>query len=145
VEVDVLPPVDTSGWRADTIEEHVAEVRRMFQAVLGQDGEADQLPATPVPEAEPLRSTAAPAGPERELPAVAAAKPTAGRPPLKKKLRKKKALRKAPPSAAAGAGAKKTARKKPNKKKVGVKSLAGRSAAAATGPAGKVVKDDAGA
>jgi putative phosphoserine phosphatase/1-acylglycerol-3-phosphate O-acyltransferase len=141
----VLPPVDTSGWRAETIEEHVADVRRMFQAILGQDGEADQLPATPAPEAEPLRADAAPAEPEREFPQLAAARPAAGRPPLKKKLRKKKALKKAPPSTTAGAAAKKTPRKKPHKKKVGVKSLAGRSAAAATAPAGKVVKDDAGA
>jgi putative phosphoserine phosphatase/1-acylglycerol-3-phosphate O-acyltransferase len=32
VEVDVLPPVDTGDWRADTIERHVAEVRQMFQS-----------------------------------------------------------------------------------------------------------------
>ncbi|MEZ5502705.1 MAG: lysophospholipid acyltransferase family protein [Halioglobus sp.] len=36
VEVDVLPPVDTSGWRPETIDEHVREVRNMFARTLGQ-------------------------------------------------------------------------------------------------------------
>ena len=36
VEVDVLPPVDTSDWRAETIDQHVAQVRAMFQQVMGQ-------------------------------------------------------------------------------------------------------------
>ena len=35
VEVDVLPPVDTSQWRRETVEEHVAEVRGMFPACAG--------------------------------------------------------------------------------------------------------------
>ena len=36
VQVDVLPPVDTSAWHVDTIDEHVREVRNMFARVLGQ-------------------------------------------------------------------------------------------------------------
>ncbi|MEM9171513.1 MAG: HAD-IB family hydrolase [Pseudomonadota bacterium] len=36
VGVEVLPPVDTSNWRAETIEEHVADVRRLFLQTLGQ-------------------------------------------------------------------------------------------------------------
>ena len=40
VEVEVLPPVDTSSWSADTIEDHVAEVRGMFLDVLGQEDRA---------------------------------------------------------------------------------------------------------
>jgi putative phosphoserine phosphatase/1-acylglycerol-3-phosphate O-acyltransferase len=36
VIVDVLPPVDTSAWRVDTIDEHVREVRNMFARALGQ-------------------------------------------------------------------------------------------------------------
>ena len=36
VEVEVLPPVDTSAWRAETIDEHVRDVRNMFARVLGQ-------------------------------------------------------------------------------------------------------------
>jgi putative phosphoserine phosphatase / 1-acylglycerol-3-phosphate O-acyltransferase len=39
VEVDVLPPVDTSHWRVETIDEHVREVRNMFARVLGQPQE----------------------------------------------------------------------------------------------------------
>jgi putative phosphoserine phosphatase/1-acylglycerol-3-phosphate O-acyltransferase len=37
VEVEVLPPVDTSTWSAETIEEHVASVRNMYLETLGQD------------------------------------------------------------------------------------------------------------
>jgi len=36
VEVEVLPPVDTSDWRPETIDEHVREVRNMFLKTLGQ-------------------------------------------------------------------------------------------------------------
>ncbi len=41
VEVEVLPPVDTSAWRVETIDEHVREVRNMFARVLGQ---AEEIP-----------------------------------------------------------------------------------------------------
>jgi putative phosphoserine phosphatase/1-acylglycerol-3-phosphate O-acyltransferase len=37
VEVEVLPPVDTSAWSADTIDEHVASVRNMYLQALGQE------------------------------------------------------------------------------------------------------------
>jgi putative phosphoserine phosphatase/1-acylglycerol-3-phosphate O-acyltransferase len=37
VEVEVLPPIDTRGWRPETVDEHVAAVREMFLDVLGQD------------------------------------------------------------------------------------------------------------
>lgn len=40
VDVEVLPPVDTSGWKAETIDKHVAEVRDMFLTALRQDGVA---------------------------------------------------------------------------------------------------------
>ncbi len=36
VQVTVLPPVDTSAWRVQTIEKHVADVRGMFLKTLGQ-------------------------------------------------------------------------------------------------------------
>jgi putative phosphoserine phosphatase/1-acylglycerol-3-phosphate O-acyltransferase len=39
VEVDVLPPVDTSDWSPETIDEHVREVRNMFLRTLGQPEE----------------------------------------------------------------------------------------------------------
>lgn len=37
VDVDVLPPIDTSDWTAENLDQHVAEVRNMFLRVLGQD------------------------------------------------------------------------------------------------------------
>ena len=43
VEVEVLPPVDTSAWSADTIDEHVASVRNMYLEALGQDPSADTV------------------------------------------------------------------------------------------------------
>ena len=36
VEVEVLPPVDTSQWTAETIDEHVDSVHAMFLRALGQ-------------------------------------------------------------------------------------------------------------
>jgi putative phosphoserine phosphatase/1-acylglycerol-3-phosphate O-acyltransferase len=38
VNVEVLPPVDTSAWTSKTIEKHVKEVRDQFVKTLGQDG-----------------------------------------------------------------------------------------------------------
>lgn len=37
VNVEVLPPVETSDWSVETISEHVAEVRGMYLRALGQD------------------------------------------------------------------------------------------------------------
>lgn len=34
VEVKVLPPVDTSRWRAETVGDHAEEVRQMFITTL---------------------------------------------------------------------------------------------------------------
>jgi putative phosphoserine phosphatase / 1-acylglycerol-3-phosphate O-acyltransferase len=36
VRVDVLPPVDTAGWRATTVDQHVRQVRNLFLRQLGQ-------------------------------------------------------------------------------------------------------------
>jgi putative phosphoserine phosphatase/1-acylglycerol-3-phosphate O-acyltransferase len=36
VDVDVLPPIDTSQWSATSIDAHVAEVRNQYLKVLGQ-------------------------------------------------------------------------------------------------------------
>ena len=36
VHVDVLPPVDTSKWSVDSIDQHVAEVRGMYLNALDQ-------------------------------------------------------------------------------------------------------------
>ena len=37
VEVEILPPVDTSQWSAETIDDHVESVHRMFLKALEQD------------------------------------------------------------------------------------------------------------
>jgi putative phosphoserine phosphatase/1-acylglycerol-3-phosphate O-acyltransferase len=80
VEVDVLPPLDTSAWRADTIDEHVAEVRRLFQATLGQELEQAAAPvfaaqeravqgrAADQPAAAPLQEAGANTQPEKKTP-----------------------------------------------------------------------------
>ena len=78
VEVDVLPPVDTSTWRADTIEIHVAEIRQMFQVTLGQEQKQAAMPVAAEPETS-----------------AAAAQPSA-RAPVKKASRKKKPVKKTP-------------------------------------------------
>ncbi|MGI8559035.1 MAG: HAD-IB family hydrolase [Solirubrobacteraceae bacterium] len=52
VEVAVLPAVDTSDWRRESIDEHVREVRELFVRTLADwPGDARALPAT----AEALR------------------------------------------------------------------------------------------
>lgn len=40
VDVEVLPPVDTSAWRRETVDEHAAEVRALYARALGDYAEA---------------------------------------------------------------------------------------------------------
>ena len=40
VKVEVLPPVDTSSWSVETINEHVADVRELYLKTLGQENAA---------------------------------------------------------------------------------------------------------
>jgi putative phosphoserine phosphatase/1-acylglycerol-3-phosphate O-acyltransferase len=136
VEVDVLPPLDTSAWSADTIDEHVAEVRRLFQATLGQEREQAALPV--VAEREPVAEPAAtrpgvkPATAAQAPPAKASQKkapkkkaPQKKAPqkkgPQKKALKKKARIRKtsqAGPAPKKKAAQRKAPRKKPLRKKV---------------------------
>ncbi|MDX1480211.1 MAG: HAD-IB family hydrolase [Woeseiaceae bacterium] len=44
VRVDVLPPVDTSSWRPETVEHHVEEVRNQFVEALGRPRNAAARP-----------------------------------------------------------------------------------------------------
>ena len=37
VEIEVLPPIDTSTWTAGNIGDRVEEVRKLFLKVLGQE------------------------------------------------------------------------------------------------------------
>ena len=48
VEVEVLPPIDTSEWSADTIEKHVADVRDMYLRALEQDAKSRARASDPV-------------------------------------------------------------------------------------------------
>jgi len=95
VEVDVLPPVDTSEWHRETIEEHVAGVRELFLDALGQREED-------APAAQSVAGAAKKKAPKKKTPKKIAVK--------KKDLKKKTA-------------AKKLQRKKPSKKKVQKKVL----------------------
>lgn len=36
IDVTVLPPVSTTGWQAETVDQHVGDVRKMFLDTLGQ-------------------------------------------------------------------------------------------------------------
>ena len=36
VDVEVLPPIDTSSWSADTIDKHVSDVRNLYLQALDQ-------------------------------------------------------------------------------------------------------------
>ena len=52
VDVEVLPPVDTSNWTLDTINDHVRDVRNLFLKALGQ-------PEEKAPAASPKAKTKA--------------------------------------------------------------------------------------
>jgi putative phosphoserine phosphatase/1-acylglycerol-3-phosphate O-acyltransferase len=56
VVVDVLPPIDTSKWSADTIDDHVAEVRNMFLESLGQDKKGRVVKPEVIPVAKPKKT-----------------------------------------------------------------------------------------
>jgi putative phosphoserine phosphatase/1-acylglycerol-3-phosphate O-acyltransferase len=118
VEVDVLPPVDTSDWRSETIEDHVAEIRGMFLEVLGQ-AEDDAPPALPAP----ARRASVKKKAVRKKAVKKAVKKVASK---KKVVSKKAAPKKAAPKKARPkkAGPKKAARKKAPAKKAARKKAA---------------------
>lgn len=97
VEVDVLPPVDTSHWRRETVEEHVAEVRDMFLRALGQESDEDRTAAIapPVVARKKLvkkkKSVRKKAVRKKVAPKTRPAKKVLKKKALKKKARKKKA------------------------------------------------------
>ena len=45
VHVDVLPPIDTTDWRPESVDRHVAAVRSQFLETLGQRQDAQPEPA----------------------------------------------------------------------------------------------------
>jgi putative phosphoserine phosphatase/1-acylglycerol-3-phosphate O-acyltransferase len=106
VEVQVLPPVDTSAWRVDTINEHVREVRNMFARTLGQPEEtapASSAAGKTQPKAKAKKKAKAKAKPAVKSRAKAQAgkapaRKTAAKPPAtKKKAARKKPAGKAKP------------------------------------------------
>jgi len=115
VEVDVLPPVDTSDWQRESIEEHVAEIRDMFLETLGQGEEAGAVTARPVRKIAALKKGVKKKKPVKKK--VAAPKKKAPRKKVvKKKASKKAVLKKKVP--------KKTATKKKALKKKALKKKA---------------------
>jgi putative phosphoserine phosphatase / 1-acylglycerol-3-phosphate O-acyltransferase len=65
VEVKVLPPIDTSEWTKETIDDHVAEVRAMYLKALAEPAGAQEraratseAPGTDVPAAAGARGSA---------------------------------------------------------------------------------------
>ena len=56
VDVEVLPPVDTSDWKVETVNEHVREVRNMFARVLGQPEQTPKKKPTRRRKSTPTRA-----------------------------------------------------------------------------------------
>ena len=56
VKVDVLPPVDTSKWRVDTIDDHVADVRKLYLKALGQSGKDTAVIAHDMAGGKPVKA-----------------------------------------------------------------------------------------
>jgi putative phosphoserine phosphatase/1-acylglycerol-3-phosphate O-acyltransferase len=105
VEVQVLPPVDTSAWRPETIDEHVREVRNMFSRALGQ---AQDIPR------KTSRSTATKATKKKAATrrkATSAAKAKTGKAPPKRIAAAAKARPKAKAALTSKARSKSTATK----------------------------------
>jgi len=123
VEVDVLPPVDTSRWRPGTIAQHVDEVHAMFRRVLGQ--EDSQTAASDVAVGQPAADSAAASS------RPAAPVPAAGGKTLKKKARIRKAPK--PRAPARKTAARKPIRAKPRRKKVLPAKAAGERSAESEG------------
>jgi putative phosphoserine phosphatase/1-acylglycerol-3-phosphate O-acyltransferase len=99
VEVDVLAPIDTSSWRSESIEAHVAEVRNLFLETLGQ---SEETSPAPLPQAKPegilpkkgVKKTLKKKPLKASAQGSDSASPAPGIPVLKKKALKKKALKK---------------------------------------------------
>ncbi len=123
VDVEVLPPVETADWQAETIDEHVREVRNLFLRTLGQ-------PEEPAP-AHPRRRRAPRKGPFRQ-PAAAAAEGKAVPAAKRQSPAKKPSLKKAAVSKTAAK--KDTARKATLKKATAKKATAKKSAPGKAAP-----------
>ena len=117
VEVEVLPPVDTSDWSVATINDHVRDVRNMFARVLGQPEEPAAARKTKaVAKKTPTRRKAVRKKPPAAKPTVK--KVAAKRKPAAKAKAKAKPATKAatPPKAKVKAKAKAKAKTAPKVK-----------------------------
>jgi putative phosphoserine phosphatase/1-acylglycerol-3-phosphate O-acyltransferase len=89
VEVEVLPPVDTSDWRVETVAEHVREIRNMFARTLGQPEEKETT-AKPKAKTKTKTKTKPRAAVKKKAAAkrkaVAAKKPVAKKTTAKRKV-----------------------------------------------------------
>jgi putative phosphoserine phosphatase/1-acylglycerol-3-phosphate O-acyltransferase len=98
VNVEVLPPVDTSAWTSKTIEKHVKEVRDQFVKTLGQDG-AKTMAKKPVKN-KPAKKSPAKKSPVKRSPVnkklAANAKPIAKTESVVKKVAAKVKKKTAP-------------------------------------------------
>jgi putative phosphoserine phosphatase/1-acylglycerol-3-phosphate O-acyltransferase len=89
VRVTVLPPIDTSGWKASGLNGHVTDVRNMFLRTLGQPEEtmAEAVAKREAAKAPKARATTRPkvkpAAKAKDKPA-AQAKPVAKPVPVAK-------------------------------------------------------------
>ncbi|MEM6773408.1 MAG: HAD-IB family hydrolase [Pseudomonadota bacterium] len=138
VEVDVLPPVDTSDWSTRTLNDHVREVRNMFLRTLGQtpegtdaDADADLIEMQPTDKIAGRRAKAA-----RVRRKAAAKKTTAKKSAAKKTSAKKATAKKKSPAPAkrakARAGQSGTGRANTNSSATKTKSKAAAGSKAAT-------------
>lgn len=96
VQVEVLPPVDTSQWHADTIADHVREVRNMFASALGQPEETSRTSkrvsgSKAAPKKKPARTRATKKGSARKPVAARKKSAAAVSPKLKAKASGKSA------------------------------------------------------
>jgi putative phosphoserine phosphatase/1-acylglycerol-3-phosphate O-acyltransferase len=129
VEVDVLSPVDTSNWRTETIDEHVAAVRSLFLQTLGQDEEGLHSAKEEAPKKKTLekktaqkKSVGKKAEQKGEHTSGAAEESNSGsRLAVQKKTVRKKRKTTGKTAAARKLPEKKTTRKKAFRKKKGVK------------------------
>jgi putative phosphoserine phosphatase/1-acylglycerol-3-phosphate O-acyltransferase len=121
VEVDVLTPVDTSDWRSETIEEHVAEVRDMFLETLGQ---REDKYIVSLPVARPAQMSKKKALKKKAPKKTTTSKTVAKKKALIKKAPKPAEQRKAPANRAPG---KTVLKKKALKRKALKKPAAGNS------------------
>lgn len=82
VEVEVLPPVDTSDWRVETVAEHVREVRNMFARALGQPEEKQTKTGAKSKSREAVKKKSA----SKKTKPVSAKKPAVKKPTAKRKV-----------------------------------------------------------